>query len=328
MREELLAELRKTTAEEEQALSGSLEFDSRIYQSSAGNIFDAQKLLDSGKLISIRKHARFTHFPEHSHNYVEVIYMCTGSTHHIINGTDVILGEGELLFLNQNAVQEILPAGRDDIAVNFIILPAFFDYALTMLDEEENPLRSFVIDCLKGENKSSAYLHFKVSDIVPIQNLVENLIWTLMNRQQNKRSINQATMGLLLMQLVGHISSAQTDAKSEGEMLTLTVLSYIEENYRDGELSHLANELHYDLYFLSREIKRLTGQNYTDLLQTKRLSQAAYLLTHTALSVADIANAVGYENISYFHRIFGKRFGMTPKHYRNSTAEATEQIHK
>lgn len=44
----------------------------------------------------------------------------------MIDGTDVILKKGELLFLNQSAVQEIYPASEKDIAVNFIVLPEFF----------------------------------------------------------------------------------------------------------------------------------------------------------------------------------------------------------
>jgi transcriptional regulator GlxA family with amidase domain len=51
-------------------------------------------------------------------------------------------------------------------------------------------------------------------------------------------------------------------------------------------------------------------------VQAKRLSQAAYLLTHTAMSVMDVGLAVGYENMSYFHRIFQNRYGMTPRKYR------------
>ena len=73
----------------------------------------------------MRPHTRFVNFPKHKHNYVEVIYMCQGTTTHILNGSKVILEAGDLLFLNQNAEQEILPAGEQDIAVNFIVLPEF-----------------------------------------------------------------------------------------------------------------------------------------------------------------------------------------------------------
>ena len=55
-----------------------------------------------------------------------MIYMCSGQTTHIVNDKTIVLSEGEILLLSQNSVQEILPAGENDIAVNFIILPEFF----------------------------------------------------------------------------------------------------------------------------------------------------------------------------------------------------------
>ncbi len=320
MNEEIYRNLKRITPEEERILKGSREIEKELYMSEEkphSDEIDAAKLLESGKLIAIRKHTRFVHFPVHTHNYVEVIYMYNGTTHHVINGTDVILKQGELLFLNQNAIQEIYPASENDIAVNFIILPEFFDYAIKMMESEENLLRSFVIDCLRRKDQEAGYLHFKVADVLPVQNLVENLIWTIMNHQANKRSMNQITMGLLLLQLMNHIDAVETDAVNEGQKLMMMVLGYIEEHYRDGELQELAKQLHYDLYWLSREIRKRTGQTYTELLQTKRLSQAGYLLSHTAMPVMDVALAVGYENISYFHRIFKKRYGISPKQYRN-----------
>lgn len=242
--------------------------------------------------------------------------MCSGSTHHVINGEDVHLHQGELLFLNQTVTQEIFPAEETDIAVNFIILPGFFDLVLKMMGEEQNLLRDFIVDCLRGENSSSGYLYFKVADILPVQNLVENLIWTIVNKQTNKRSINQTTMGLLILQLMNHMDKLETGESSGEQKLIIRVLSYIEEHYRDGELGELANHLHYDLYWLSKEIKKRTGRTYTELVQTKRLNQAAYLLNTTSIPIADVAIAIGYNNFAYFHRIFRKRFGVTPRTYR------------
>ena len=61
---------------------------------------------------------------------------------------------------------------------------------------------------------------------------------------------------------------------------------------------------------------RKTGKTYTQLIQEKRLAQAAFLLRNTDRNVSDIAVAVGYENISYFHRIFADSYGKSPRHYR------------
>ena len=315
MTETLLQELRKITPEEQRILDGKNEMERELYTNGDSTTFDAKKLLEAGKLITVRPHTRFVHFPPHTHNYVEVIYMCAGTTKHIVNGNEVLLSQGVLLFLNQNAVQEIAPAGEDDIAVNFIILPEFFDRALSML-EEESMLRSFVVDCLRGENRTAGFLHFKVADVLPVQNLIENLIWTIMHKQPNKRSINQITMGLLFLQLTNRMDLAETDEADETGRFLMEVYAYIEANYRDGELTKLAELLHYDLSFLSKEIKQRTGKTYTELVQEKRLSRAAYLLANTEMSVSEIGLAVGYENMSYFHRIFQKRFGSTPRNYR------------
>lgn len=322
MNVEILEQLKRITTEEQEILDGRSEIDEKIYVESEGNVFDSRKLLEHTKLITVRPHTRFVHFPKHTHNYVEVIYMCTGSTTHYINDERVVLRQGELLFLSQNAIQEIEPARAEDIAVNFIILPQFFDQTLRMIGEEENIIRDFVIGCLKGETAGKpGYLHFKVADVLPIQNLVENLIWTLMNNQQNKRSINQITMGLLFLQLLNHTDKAAIGSHATEEDIVLTILRYVEENYRDGELSQLAISLHYDLYWLSRMIKKQTGKTYTELVQTRRLQQAVYLLKNTDMSVADIGNAVGYDNLSYFHRIFKEKYRVSPKHYRDERVD-------
>lgn len=321
MTEELLSELKKITPEEKSILAGRREIEKELYMSAGQDMIEARKLLGAGKLIQVRPNTRFVHFPKHTHNYIEVIYMCCGSTHHVIDGENVILKEGELLFLNQKAVQEIYPAGENDVAVNFIILPEFFDHSLKMMGEEKNLLRDFVIESLKGKDEASGYMHFKVADVLPVQNLLENLIWSIWNRQPNKRSINQVTMGLLFLQLMNYTDRMETGTGGGKQRMMIDVLSYVEEHYRDGELSELAGLLHCDFYWLSREIKKVTGKTYTDLVQEKRLNQAVYLLENTNMSVMEISMSVGYDNVSYFHRIFQRRFGVTPRKYRIERCE-------
>ena len=329
IREEILEYLRPITEEEQAALDGKSEVDRSLYIKDAENlvankqgkmdVINSEKLLENGRIITIRPHTRFVHFPEHQHDYIEVIYMCSGSTTHIINGTELKLQDGELLFLGQNATQEILPAGENDIAVNLIVLPQFFDTALQMMGEEESPLHRFIIDVLTGEN-ATGYLYFQVSDILPVQNLMENLLYTLIHNSPNRRNINQTTMGLLFLQLLNYTDRLFYEDDSEEEAV-VQVLRYIENHYNDGSLSECADLLHYDFYWLSREIKKQTGKNYTDLLQEKRMAQAAFLLKTTKMNVADIALSIGYENVSYFHRLFGKTYGLSPKKYRTANQE-------
>ena len=184
-----------------------------------------------------------------------------------------------------------------------------------MLGDEETPLRKFLVDCLCGDSAGAGYLHFDISGDKPIQNLLENLLWILLQETPNKRKMSQMTMTLLLMQLLAHTDTL-TSADPE-DTIAWQVLRYVEEHYVSGSFGELAKQLHYDPSWLSREIKRKTGKTFTQLVQEKRLAQAAFLLRNTAQNVSDISAAVGYENISYFHRIFAEAYGKSPKHYRD-----------
>ncbi len=312
IKQEILNKLMPVTAEE-LAILDKAEVDKSIYTTNGGNIIHSKKLLSEGKLISVRTHTRFVRFPEHTHDYIEAVYMCTGKTTHIINSRELILNEGEILFLGQTAKQEILPAGENDVAVNFIIQPSFFDKTLEMLGAHDSPIKNFLIRSLfEGENRGC--LHFKVAGVLPVQNLIENLIWTLINSIADERSINQITMGLLIMQLLNHTDKLVYESREDRAVME--IFRYIEGNYKDGSLGEAARILHYDFYWLSHEIKNRTGRTYTEHVQEKRLSQAAFLLKNTNLSVEEISGAVGYENKSYFHRIFSAKFGASPKKYR------------
>ena len=311
----IFEKLNRITKEEQAILDGRTTIDRDLYMGGGDNTVSAQKLLSAGKLITLRPHTRFIHFPEHTHDYVEVVYMCAGQTTHIVNGQRILLRQGELLFMNQSVTHEICKAEAEDVAVNFIVLPVFFNNVLFFMGEEETPLRRFLVDCLCGQTSGAGFLHFKVAGITPIQNLIENLLFTLLQETPSKRKMSQLTMALLFMQLMGHTETLSIPDVEQAAIFK--VLAYVESNYADGSLTELSKLLHYDLYSLSREIKRKTGKNYTQLVQEKRLAQAAFLLKNTDRNVDNIAGAVGYENMGYFHRIFKDAFGVSPRNYRH-----------
>lgn len=312
---QLLDQLRAITAEEQAILDGRTTIDRGLYMAGTQDVINSRKLLAAGKLITLRTHTRFIRFPEHAHDFVEVVYMCAGETRHIVNGQAITLKQGELLFLGQRAAHEIDRAEAEDVAVNFIVLPEFFSDTLMAIGEEASPLRHFLVDCLFGRNIGPGYLHFRVAEDRPIQNLVENLLFTLIRETPSRRTVSRMTMTLLFMQLLGHTDKLSWSGQDE---VILEVMRYVEENYARGSLTEIAERLSWEISRLSREIHRKTGKTYIQLVQEKRLTQAAFLLRTTDRNVDDVALAVGYENMSYFHRIFRETYGVSPRNYRNA----------
>ena len=318
MREDLMQELRRVTEEEERLLAGG-QVDKSLYTSGSAFLIDSEKLLAKGKLITVRPHTRFVHFPEHRHNYVEIVFMCQGHLTHVIDRVyRVELEEGDLLFLNQFSSHEILPAGMEDIAVNFMVLPEFFDTAQEMLDKG-NVISQFLLSAMRREGGEGQYLHFKAAPLLPVQNLAENMIWSLLKRQPDRRRTNQFTMGLLFLELVNHGETLEAGGPSGGrDQAVMEALAYIQSNYRTASLTALANQMNLPDYALSKLIKTETGSTFKELLQQKRLHQAARLIRETDLPVSDVITLVGYDNTSYFYRVFREEFGLTPREYRQS----------
>ena len=317
MNEELMRLLRPVTPEEEEILKGSSQIQKQIYTDKKDFTIVSDKMLARGRLMDIRTHTRFVEFPRHKHDYIEIIYMCSGKTVHLINdSTRIVLEQGDLLFLNQHAFHAIEAAGKDDIAINFMILPEFFDVAFAML-EGENELSNFLVGSLMQDTGKSDYLHFKVADVLPVQNLVENMVWSLLKQQGHGRNINQTTMGLLFMHLMNYIEKIEQHNEAQKDSMTvMAALRYIEDNYRVASLTELAGELNLSVYHLSRLIKQNTGSTFKELLQRKRLNRAVQLLSETRLSVSDIIAYVGYDNASYLFRIFRDKYGVSPREYR------------
>ena len=216
-------------------------------------------MLKEGRLIAVRTHTRFVYFPAHRHNFVEVLYVCEGSLTNIIDGKKVVVNKGELLFLNQFTKHEILKAGQNDIAINFMVLPEFFDVAYSMTGND-NMLADFLVNVLRQDEERGEYLHFKVAEVLQIQNLLENIIYSLVTGRGNQNRINQTTMGLIFMYLVESVQYVEMRLPNQYEnMISMTTLDYIEQKYRTATLTELCTRLHLPMHVLSKMIKKNSG---------------------------------------------------------------------
>nr|WP_293838404.1 hybrid sensor histidine kinase/response regulator transcription factor [uncultured Arsenicibacter sp.] len=81
------------------------------------------------------------------------------------------------------------------------------------------------------------------------------------------------------------------------------------------DVEELSRELSLSPRQLVRKIKALTGETVVEYIRNRRLERAEGLIRQGKLSIAEIAYEVGFENTSYFSRIFQERFGELPSTY-------------
>ena len=104
------------------------------------------------------------------------------------------------------------------------------------------------------------------------------------------------------------------------EALVQAALKEITQNYREASLSNVAREYGVSLAYVSECVRAQTGKTYKELLQRHRMETAARLLRRSDLNIQQIIAQVGYENTSYFYRLFHERYGLSPREYRQVRA--------
>jgi len=99
------------------------------------------------------------------------------------------------------------------------------------------------------------------------------------------------------------------------------IKSYILANIEfDISISRIAKLFHYNETYLGRLFRKETGMSINDYINSRRMEIAKKLLTETDRTVINISASVGFNNVTYFNRIFKKSEGITPSGYRKKAS--------
>ncbi|MEJ5237149.1 MAG: helix-turn-helix domain-containing protein [Limisphaera sp.] len=119
---------------------------------------------------------------------------------------------------------------------------------------------------------------------------------------------------------LGDLASRRVLADRQGRPCALAqALTYIKEHLPERlPLREVARRVNLSPYYFCKLFHRSMGMTFTEYLARMRLERAKDLLLNPALSVAEVASAVGFGSIPHFNRSFKKYTGMTPTAYRTT----------
>lgn len=96
-------------------------------------------------------------------------------------------------------------------------------------------------------------------------------------------------------------------------------LNYIEKNFRkDITLNNVANYVKFSSTYLSKLFKNNIGINFNKYITKIRIKEAILMLENKNISINDLAFEIGYNEPSYFCKVFKKEKGVTPLEYRKN----------
>lgn len=125
-----------------------------------------------------------------------------------------------------------------------------------------------------------------------------------------RSSINALTVA------VNQLQNIIADEKCQDIRLN-EIMNYIKANYLTVTLEELSETMHLSKPYLSKYIREKSGNTFGEIVMNIRMKKALVLLKNGSMTVENIADSVGYQNVEHFNRLFKRRYAMTPVQYRN-----------
>ena len=123
---------------------------------------------------------------------------------------------------------------------------------------------------------------------------------------------------LASLELIRRMTAGRKEAPVSQEDTTFgRVAKYIDQHYAEEfSIEQLGRLFYLSPYHLSHMFRQKTGYSLKQYVLRRRIGEAQMRLVNSLDSVQTISEAVGFEDASYFSRIFSKYVGLTPTEYR------------
>lgn len=164
---------------------------------------------------------------------------------------------------------------------------------------------------------SRAMLHLPPADVTRCRDLFEAILYEFNTQQAFKYAIIRSLLFTLLYYAKRQFANRQEPPTGRAGQLAYAYQQLVGTHMADLKtVAALADHLNVSPDYLGECTRQTLGQSPQQLLQEARLLEARSLLWQTDLSVAQIADQLGFENPANFFHFFKRLTGQTPTAFR------------
>ena len=259
--------------------------------------------------------------PFHLHNYVEMILVLKGQLTLELEEETIHLKEGDIFIASPNLIHKNVEIGSEDVVLNIALRKtAFSSSDLDFLRRiESGGYLTDILFFVPSNHDKGNYTVFHTQQEDGLKPTLTNIIY-----EYYKKSDAQASHIIRHELLIFFAKLLRLSTQPDHKMLSnrkeesnlLSLLHYIETNYAHATLEEMGDHFGFNPNYLSTYLKKQTGKSFIKLVHLQRINVAADYLLYTDAPIEKISLQVGYENPSYFYKIFKKILGLSPAEYR------------
>lgn len=270
--------------------------------------------------FSIYKGTMSPSFPSiavHWHEEIEVIIVLDGNCNYRIDLDSFTINKGDILIVDSQKLHSL------SVISDKTMIWASFVFNMNMLKSSntDGALLKYIAPILNHKHE----LPIIIKESFPGYNKLFNVIEDIMYCYYEKDIAYELELKSLLFHFFSLLYKNNLIEKQKNKnMLTVNttdkikiVLNYINEHYfEDISISTLSNLCNYSEYHFMRFFKKNIGLTCVQYINNYRLEKASILLTSSNNTIMDISLEVGFDNLSYFNKLFKRKYNLTPKEFR------------
>ena len=265
----------------------------------------AQDFIRADRNIEMEKLFRYVHIPAHRHDFVELVFVFSGTCTHTVEGQSFQQGAGSFTIVNSFTSHELIAAPECLCLTTKVRMDTFREFHIPNLPLLAVPV---CFDC--GDDA-----------------FMRDMLLTIYEQQTNEACYHDEIVSLLLQSVLIYCMQNFRDTvkflyagtRLEGRMLE--IMNYMFENYQNVTLRGLAHHFGYSEPYLCKLFREETGSTFTQILRDFKLKQAKKLLQTTDKKLNEICDTIGYSDTTQFIRDFKQQYGNTPAKYRKAFQE-------
>lgn len=214
------------------------------------------------------------------------------------------------------------PVNPDDVIVSSCNTPLTFS-------QSWNREKDFLYIVISGAQAQQFYNLVRKSNSIFHTNQLSNILDYFINlleidyQSEKNALMNQLEAGVLIHQLFLELYKLSQNILAAKDMTPVqdnavnTAIKYIQNNYQsDMDIDTICDSISFSKYYFCKLFKEHTGMTVHQYVTEFRINKSKELLSYSKLSIAAVANSVGYKNTLTYTRSFEKLVKMTPSEYR------------
>ena len=253
------------------------------------------------------------------HNSCEILFVEEGEAEYQVNDT--------VYHVEKNTV--LIIGATDRHKFTFTKLP-YIRYGLTLMPSflQSLPIVSGYMNVYQTQIPENAA---KLVNLEPsvFQRMIK-ILWELRDEWESGEEGSDMVCALVMELTI--LLKRQLQMKSQESSGTYKAMNelkhYIDTHYQeDLSLSNLSKIFYLQPGTISKNFRQIWGKNINRYINSVRITNAVHILDKSDISITELAEMVGYENVNTFLRQFKEKMDVSPLQYRKRRQQAMERMH-